>query len=275
MNILITGSNGFIGNNLLKLIKGHVLFEGNRDVIDLSNKKLVQKFIKDNKIRLVIHCAFEGTKRNEDVSSVYNNLLIFENLCSMVPHIKLINIGSGAELDISKNVSFATPEKVLRLIPTDYYGFSKNLIAKKIILSNNPNLINIRLFGCFYYNEWDKRFIKQSITNIQNKLSIQINKNKYMDFIYMKDLVKLIEFIINNNVKITDINAVYKKKISHVDIANIILKHAHCKVDIKILSGDMSNSYTGMPMPNEIGESMSFMGIENGIKETYNLLCTQ
>ena len=83
MNILITGSNGYIGRSILNSkIKGATFFHGNRQTINLFDKESIIKFIKQNSIDCIIHCAIEGGSRlkTDEANAFYNNILIFENL---------------------------------------------------------------------------------------------------------------------------------------------------------------------------------------------------
>ncbi len=68
MNILVTGSNGFIGTNLIKSIKGHSIFQGNRNTINLYSKSSIESFLLKYKINSVIHCAIEGGSRIKEDS---------------------------------------------------------------------------------------------------------------------------------------------------------------------------------------------------------------
>ena len=85
---------------------------------------------------------------------------------------------------------------MFNMIPTDFYGLSKNIISK--LSTNYLGCINLRIFGCFYYNELSTRFIKNNINNYINHKPIIIHQDKYMDFFYMEDLVNVINHLLNN-----------------------------------------------------------------------------
>ena len=54
MNVLVTGSNGYIGRSIINSnIKDVVFFHGNRQTINLFDKELIKTFIKQNKIEQV------------------------------------------------------------------------------------------------------------------------------------------------------------------------------------------------------------------------------
>ena len=63
MNILITGANGFIGSNITKLLSKNVnfnFFKVDRNNIDLFSLNNIERYIEENQIDTVIHCAIEG-----------------------------------------------------------------------------------------------------------------------------------------------------------------------------------------------------------------------
>ena len=134
MNILVTGSNGYIGKSIFNSkIENVKFFHGNRQAINLFDKELIKSFIKENKIDSIIHCAIEGGSRlkTDDANTFFKNILIFENLyhCKDLLH-KVINLASGAEFDRQTDINLADEEIIFDRIPKDYYGLSKNIIAK-------------------------------------------------------------------------------------------------------------------------------------------------
>lgn len=273
MNILVTGSNGFIGSNVIKLLSDNInykLFKGNRNTIDLYSTNDIERYIDKNKIDVVIHCAIDGGNRLEQdtYETFYKNILMYENLIKFSHKYKMfINFGSGAEFDRKENISNINESKVFNVIPTDFYGLSKNIISK--LSSQCPIVLNLRLFGCFYHNELSTRFINNNIKNYINKKPIVIHQDRYMDFLYMEDLVNIITYFLKNTVtSYTDINMSYLKKYKLSDIANIINELSSHKVDINIENKIFGPNYTGN------GEKLNSLGLELknlefGIKECY------
>jgi GDP-L-fucose synthase len=273
MNILITGSNGFIGSNIIKLLSNNVnykLFKGNRDSIDLYSIDSIERYIDKNQINTVIHCAIHGGNRLEQdtYETFYRNVLMYENLIKFNHRYKMfINFGSGAEFDRTQNISNVNEYEMFNKIPTDFYGLSKNVVTKLSVHCNM--MLNLRIFGCFYYNELPTRFINNNINNYMNKKSIIIHQDRYMDFLYMEDLIDTIEYFLRNAVtSYTDINMSYLKKYKLSDIANIINELSSHKVDINIKNKTVGSNYTGNGKKlNSLG--LNLKGLEFGIKECY------
>jgi GDP-L-fucose synthase len=246
MNVLVTGSNGYIGRSIINSsVKDVVFFHGNRQTINLFDKESIKTFIKQNKIDCVIHCAIQGTSRlkTEDANSFYNNILIFENLyyCRNLLH-KVINLASGAEFDRETNIDFINEENIFERIPKDYYGLSKNIIAKKALTANN--FYNLRLFGCFDENELDNRFIKSCILKSRINETITIHEDKIMDFFYIGDLISIVKYFLLVNPVYKDINLSYKSKYKLSEIAKKIINQTNSKSNITIQKENALN-YNG------------------------------
>jgi len=108
MKILLTGGNGFLARSLLpRLQTCYDVTSVGRKELDLTKSETVKGFFKNKEFDVVIHTAIEGGNRIEDDTSdnFYNNLLMFENLMMYKDKFKLIiNFGSGAEFDRSRNL---------------------------------------------------------------------------------------------------------------------------------------------------------------------------
>jgi len=246
MNILVTGSNGYIGKSILNCkIKDAIFFHGNRETINLFDKESIKSFIKQNKIDTIIHCAIEGGSRlkTDDANSFFNNILIFENLyyCKDLLH-KVINLASGAEFDRQTNINLANEEIIFDRIPKDYYGLSKNIIAKKALTANN--FFNLRVFGCFDENELDSRFIKTCILKSKRNETITIHEDKIMDFFYIQDLISIIKYFLLVNSVYQDINLSYKNKYKLSEIAKKIINETSSKSHI-IIQKENGLNYNG------------------------------
>jgi len=188
MNVLVTGANGFIGSNIVTKLRNNskfTVFCGTRTTINLLSTHDVQKYIEDNKIDSIIHCAIEGGSRlkKDDGETFYRNILMYENLIKS--NYKLfINLASGAEFDRINDINNMSEADIFVNVPKDYYGLSKNIISKSLTQFTFGH--NLRIFGCFYHNELDTRFIKNNIKNYINKKPITIHQDKYMDYLNNK-----------------------------------------------------------------------------------------
>ena len=249
MKILITGGKGFIANEIYNKLKyKYDIYNPCRDELNLLDKNNIKKYFENNIIYdLVIHTAIKGGSRlqNDLIDIFYHNLKMFYNLLEYKnKFLKLINFSSGAIYN--RNFDINGENDILTSNPDDYYGFSKNIIDRLIL--NIDNFYNIRIFNVFSKNEKESRFIKTCINNINEKKNIIINNDRYFDFFYIDDLIKVIEYYLNNNNLIKDIDLCYKEKYKLSEIAKIITNN-NIKIEINSLSnlnyiGNHTNLYT-------------------------------
>jgi GDP-L-fucose synthase len=118
----------------------------------------------------------------------------------------MLQFCSGAEFDRRNSLDNVREEALFTSMPIDPYGLSKNTVAR--ISVSTDNFYNIRLFGVFYPIEFPGRLLPKILSNQPVNL-----EDKYFDYLYLEDLLPLIEYYINNAVpKYKDINVVYPEK---------------------------------------------------------------
>ena len=176
---------------------------------------------------------------------MYYNLLANESKFK-----KFISIGSGAEI-------FAQGEP---------YGLSKHVINYS--MKNKTNFHNVRIFAVFDENELESRFIKSSILKYLNNQPIEIHQDKLMDFFYMKDLIKLMEYCISAEELPKEVNCSYRNIYHLKDIANIINRMDEYKVPIRVINKKIGVNYVGTFTNLEL----EYTGIEQGIENVFNEL---
>jgi nucleoside-diphosphate-sugar epimerase len=253
MRILLTGSNGYIAQSILKLLDSkHEFVPMSREICDLTDTNSVNSFFIDNGFfDCVIHTAIVGGSRliKDDTNTIHKNISMFYNLYINKGYFaRLISFGSGAEI-----YNFSSP-----------YGFSKGIINN--IIEETENFYNLRIFGIFDENELKTRFIKSSIINILNDNPIEIYNNKKMDFFYVKDLIKVMEYYLTNQNPPKQIDCCYKEHYSLLDIASYITSlHSG---EIVINQRETSLDYIG----NFKELYLEYIGLFQGIKNTFNIL---
>lgn len=238
MKIVILGSNGFLGQYVSKYLKNYDLIKLTRKDLNLCNFLDVQKWLIKHKPDVVINCAIAGGTRSnihsQNINDLQNNISIFLNFFNNSNYFnKFINVGSGAEFDISKNINNAKEEDIFISNPTESYGYSKNIISR--LSREKSNFYTLRLFGCFDSSEPDYRLFKKLL----NSEKLIINDRKF-DYISAEDFCKILEFYINENNLIKDINCVYQKKVWLSDILYKFNKQI-------IYKDDNLLNYTGNP----------------------------
>ena len=271
MNILITGCNGFLAQELIKYFSNdHNVIKTDRNTLDPTNYENVKWFFDVYAIDIVIHTAIKGGKRNDeqDVNNFFINTQMFNNLSLFSNKYKMMfNFGSGAEFDRELDIDCLLEEQINTRYPKDYYGLAKNLISKKINAIDS-NIYNLRLFGCFGEFEQPQRLIRATYHNFKNSKDATIFQDKKMDYFYAQDVAKVIDFYIkNNNLKLPkDLNLCYKTKYKLSDIANIVKNLTNTNQTVTIENNNLSHSYTGdSERLNSL--QIKLIGIEKGINE--------
>ena len=238
MNILILGSTGFIGKNILEYLieRGYNVYAPNHKLMDVLDEKGVIDVLENGQYDVVINALDRNGKEN---SYFENRLRMFQNLAIHSDlYGKMIYFGSGAEYGRELPVCSIGENEINRVIPSDTYGFclqQMNDYARK-----SENIYNFRLFGIFgKYELWNQRFISNAICK-----AITIRQDRYMDYLYIDDLCKIVEWAINNKPKFHDYNAVSGKKYSLYELADTVQKVMHTDVPIYIAKDGYFNEYT-------------------------------
>ena len=272
--VLITGAGGFIGKNLAEYLEDkYQISTPSHKVLDLLNEADVKTFLVKNKIEIVIHCANAGGGRDTvgRKNVIYENLKMFFNLarnCHLFE--KMISLGSGAEYDM-RHYKHKMPEEYFdTFVPSDDYGFSKYICSKYIEKSNN--IVNLRLFGVFgkYENPYLK-FISNAIVKNIFKQPIKINQNAYFDYLYINDLVKINEILMNKKTKYKTYNVTTEKTIDLLTISKIINQQSAFKSTIKIIHRGLNQEYSAKNarLIQEIGQ-FQFTNIKTSVVDLFN-----
>ncbi len=238
--IFITGSDGFIGNHLVKFFKKNKFQvygcdikqknQNNNNFIkgDFSSDKVI-KFIKSKNINHIIHLAALTEIKNDKNYSIRCNRINY--LQSKIFYQKIykekiflknfIFASSAAVYGKSKNIRIKENHPT---IPISMYGRSK-LKFERYLLSNKKNFVN-NLFICRFFNVVGGNLIKikkkHSLFNhifksIKNRKNFFINGKNHntpdgttvRDYIDIDTLTKFINCLIHKKEK-------NKKKIYNV-----------------------------------------------------------
>lgn len=268
MKILITGSEGYLGRNISsELKKKYKVYEPIQKELDLTDSNQVDNYFNDNFFDWVIHCAIIGGRRldKDSPQTTYQNLKMFFNIMRNNKNFSnLINFSSGAEFDRLSNIDNKS-NNLNDSFPLDYYGMSKNIISR--IIKDYP-YFNLRLYGVFGSNEDNSRFIKMCINKSKSSQKLVINNDKFFDFFYVKDLIKILEQIILGKLKPRDRNLdlVYQDKLKLSQIASFVNEFSGNNSEI-LIKANSSNSYTGTY--NSKLDNLNLIGLKEGVKEVF------
>jgi GDP-L-fucose synthase len=220
--ILITGGGGFIAKHLkTALSTEYKVYAPNRLELDLLNPENISKVMEDFSPDIIIHTAVYDaaptfTKNDPNLVLRYN-LEMFLNLYEYRNYVnKIIYFGSGAEFNK----------------PLNDYGLAKKIMNELTLLSNN--IYNLRLYGVYGEgDDWRYRYISNMCVKIALNQDITLPYEMFGSFIYIDDLIRIINYVIKNNLFYHSYD-VYTDQLYLTDIAKSLLKISNKKLNIII-----------------------------------------
>jgi len=245
--LLITGGSGFIGRNLIELLshKYNIAYPPHRE-LDLTDSIKVNRYFQSHAIDVVIHCAnIGGTKKTIGLPNVVEtNLKMFINVLRCKKFFKkMIYFGSGAEYDKSRDLKKVKETDFGKYIPEDSYGFYKYVCTK--LIEKEVNIINLRLFGVFgKYEDFEDRFISYAICRTLLHKPIIIQKNDTFDYVCVEDVVKIVDYFIQNEAKYPCYNVGRGFSQDMESIALRIVKLISKTVPIRIVIKNIHKEYS-------------------------------
>ena len=278
--LLLTGGSGFIGKNIQESFlndKYKILAPGRKE-LDVFDTKSVDAFFVNHQIDTVIHCAVKPGHRNAaDHSNLFlTNTRMFFNLeRHKDKYEKMLTIGSGAIYDMQNYRSKMKEEEWTTFIPSDEHGFCKYVCEK--VIEHSVNIYDLRVFGIFgKYEDYAIRFISNAICKALFDLPITIKQNRKFDYLYVNDLMPVLEWFIENTPKYTSYNITPDKSISLYELACIIRETAgKAYLPITIAEEGMGLEYSGNNerLKNECAGNLYLTPIRDAIEELYNWYC--
>jgi GDP-L-fucose synthase len=274
MNILITGGTGFIGKNLVEqLSKEHSLLVPRHSELELLDENAVRNYFKKNDIDVVIHGAVKPGHRNakDPSSQLYSNTRMFFNILRNADRYKkMIFIGSGAVYDMRAYKPKMKEDFFDTSVPADEHGFSKYLIAKHI--EQLSTCVELRLFGIFgKYEDYAIRFISNAICKTLFDLPITIRQNKRFDYLYIDDLMPVVDHFISVQGKYPTYNVTPDASIDLYSIAEKIRARFGKDVEIVVAEPGLGIEYSGdnARLKGEI-PGLNFTPLDQAIDRLYD-----
>jgi GDP-L-fucose synthase len=247
LNIFLTGGGGFIGRNFLEQLgqKCEISAPSHKD-LDLLDAEAVKSFLQAGKFDIVVHAAnFGGNRAQSGITGVLEaNKNMFLNLAENSNLFgRTIFLGSGAEYGKQMPIIKVKETDFGQNKPEDEYGKAKYFASEYI--ASSQNIINFRVFGVFgKYEDYRIRFISNAITRVLFNMPIIIRQNVKFDYIYVNDLVRIIEYFIEHQPKEKFYNVGGSKSVELLELAEIIKTVTGSKDEIKVLIPGLNREYT-------------------------------
>ncbi|TRZ96021.1 NAD(P)-dependent oxidoreductase [bacterium] len=252
MNIIVTGSGGFIGKHLCSYLKHeHSVIGIGSKQIDLRESNRVKDAFRNFKnIDAVIHLAARLSTAN-DMSILYDNIKITENLADSIKLFKprkVINISSIAVYPNKEGIYKETSEIDPSFNTESSYGISK-FCSEQIFnsyLKNEPIVIShLRLAQVYGEGMREDRLISIMLKELREKNTITVfgNGKRLSNFINIDKLNKIISVFIEK-----DYPGVYnvgEENLSYLKLAERLIKKYGKKESkiIKMASGSKAKFF--------------------------------
>jgi nucleoside-diphosphate-sugar epimerase len=261
--ILITGSTGFIGSNIINLLLKNNLYiydvlrnknKSNKNINEIKKdrnyfpifyKKIdeLEKKLKKLKIDVVINCATFYSNKNDikTIQNLTNTNIIF---CSTILEIlkkkikKFINFGSMMEYSNGKNFS-----------PKNFYAITKYFFQEieQFYKLNNKQIkfYDLKLYETYGDNDKRKKIVPTIIKNyLQKKKVFIVSRKLKMNFVHIESLMKVIHMIIFDKVKEGEYCVKNDKFTNIQNLINSLNRNLKNKIKVKYLSSDKFPAYS-------------------------------
>ena len=198
-NILITGANGQLGNEMRKILTDNASFNTYfTDVaeLDITNLDAINNFVSQNNINIIINCAaYTAVDLAEDN----------KELCNTINHIAVANLAQAAKTGNAKLIHISTDyvfdgtschpyTEDDKTCPQSIYGSTK-LDGEKALAEILPN-DHIIVRTAWLYSAFGKNFVKTMLTLGTTKESLNVVADQVGTPTYAGDLANAIYTII-------------------------------------------------------------------------------
>ena len=248
-NILLTGSTGFIGSELLRYLSSYnkvyitvrkkfKINSNNKNIIKIyfnSHKNLNYK-IKKLKIDTVVHCATHYVKNHnfKDIKELSDSNILFGNI--ILENLKIMRV--------KKFVNFSTvwenydgkKDNCYNLYSAYKAGFGK-IISFYKKENKNIKFLNLVISDTFGLRDKRKKLVNLLKTNYKRNLVTKvISKNLYINLLNVIDIVSAIKLILKKNYKSDTYILKNQNNFKIYDIIKKIEKYSQKKIKVKWLS---------------------------------------
>ena len=200
MNILITGSNGQLGNEMqisAKNFPNHHFIYTDVAELDICDKEALNAFVKANDVNLIVNCAAYTAvdKAEDDVELCYKiNAEAVKNIGEMATanNAKVIHVSTDYVFDGTNYVPYTEDMPVC---PSSVYGKSK-LAGEEALMSTCSNTVIIRT--AWLYSSFGNNFVKTMIKLGTERESLNVIFDQVGSPTYAADLADAIMKIISH-----------------------------------------------------------------------------
>lgn len=200
MNILVTGANGQLGNEMRIVAKNSADNYIFTDVaeLDITNAEAVEKMVMDNDVKVIVNCAaYTNVDKAEDDREFAEilNAKAAENLAVAIKKNDglLVHVSTDYVFGGTKNNTPCKEDEPAN--PTGVYGVTK-LHGEQAIIASGCHYIIIRT--AWLYSEFGKNFLKTMLNLTATKPQLKVVFDQVGSPTYAYDLALAIFDIVEN-----------------------------------------------------------------------------
>lgn len=200
MNILVTGANGQLGNEMRIVSRNsqdHYIFTDVAE-LDITNAMAVEKMVDDNDIKAIINCAaytnVDKAEDDYDFAELLNATAVKHLAQAMKKNDGiLIHVSTDYVFGGTKNNTPCSEDEPAN--PTGVYGITKLHGEQSIIETGCKHLI---IRTAWLYSEFGKNFVKTMLNLTATKLNLNVVFDQVGSPTYAYDLAQAIFNIVEN-----------------------------------------------------------------------------
>ena len=200
MNILVTGANGQLGNEMRIVSRNsqdHYIFTDVAE-LDITNAMAVEKMVNDHDIKAIINCAaytnVDKAEDDYDFAELLNATAV-KNLAQAIKKNDgiIIHVSTDYVFGGTKNNTPCSEDEPAN--PTGVYGITKLHGEQSIIETGCKHLI---IRTAWLYSEFGKNFVKTMLNLTATKPNLNVVFDQVGSPTYAYDLAQAIFNIVEN-----------------------------------------------------------------------------
>ena len=208
MNILVTGANGQLGNEMrivTRRSKDKYIFtdvvtvEGlETTILDITDIEAIRAIVRENDVKAIVNCAaftnVDGAETNQELAELLNAKAP-ENLAIAMKEVGGLLVHISTDYVFGKEPYNTPCREDQKGTPTGVYGLTK-LHGEQNILASGCDYIIIRT--AWLYSEFGKNFVKTMLNLTATKPELKVVFDQVGTPTYAYDLAQAIVTILAN-----------------------------------------------------------------------------
>lgn len=200
MNVLVTGANGQLGNEMCLMAQNssyHYIFTDVEE-LDITDFNAILQTVKEKEIQIIVNCAaytnVDKAENDFDIANALNNIAVgrLANVAK-AQNATLIHISTDYVFNGNNHIPY-TEDDITD--PIGVYGKTK-LAGEETIKKVGCNYIILRT--AWLYSKWGNNFVKTMQKLTLEKDSLSVIFDQIGSPTYAKDLAHAISLIIERN----------------------------------------------------------------------------